>query len=58
VRSAPIFRELGFHTAVVDAPSDMPGEDGLAGFRLTEEHAQDLGRVAAGIARFIRGGRY
>ena len=47
VRSAPIFQELGFHTALVDAPSDMPGEDGLAGFRLTADHAEDLGRIVA-----------
>ena len=49
VRSAPIFRELGFHTALVDAPSDMPGEDGLAGFRLAAEHAEDLGRIVADV---------
>lgn len=49
VRSAPLFQELGFHTALVDAPSDMPGEDGLAGFRLMPEHAEDLGRIVADV---------
>jgi hypothetical protein len=49
VRSAPLFQALGFHTALVDAPSDMPGEDGLAGFRLSAEHANDLGRIVADV---------
>lgn len=49
VRSAPLFQASGFHTALVDAPSDMPGEDGLAGFRLSAEHADDLGRIVADI---------
>lgn len=49
VRSAPLFQELGFHTALVDARSDMPGEDGLAGFRLAAEHAEDLGRIVADL---------
>lgn len=49
VRSAPLFQALGFHTALVDAPSDMPGEDGLAGFRLSAEHADDLGRIVADV---------
>ena len=45
VRSIPLFNELGFVTALVDAPSDHPGDDGLAGFRLASEHAEDLGKV-------------
>lgn len=49
VRSAPLFRELGFHTALVDAPSSMPGEDGLAGFRLAADHAEDIGRIVADV---------
>jgi len=47
VRSIPHFHALGFATALVDAPSDHPGEDGLGGFRLTAEHAGDLGKVIA-----------
>lgn len=49
VRSIPNFHELGFITALVDAPSDHPGEDGLAGFRVSAQHAEDLGRVIADV---------
>jgi hypothetical protein len=45
VRSLPLFHAAGFATALVDAPSDHTGEDGLAGFRIAEAHAQDVGRV-------------
>jgi hypothetical protein len=48
VRMAPVFRELGFATAVVDAPSDHnKDEDGLRGFRSDPKHADDLGRITA-----------
>lgn len=49
VRSLPLFQAEGFATALVDAPSDHPGEDGLAGFRITPRHADDLGRVIADV---------
>jgi hypothetical protein len=49
VRSIPNFHELGFITALVDAPSDHPGEDGLAGFRISPLHAGDLGKVIADV---------
>lgn len=49
VRLAPLFQEIGFHTALVDAPSDRSGEDGLAGFRLAAEHAEDIGRIVADV---------
>jgi len=45
VRSIPHFNDLGFVTALVDSPSDHTGEDGLAGFRSSSKHAEDLGRV-------------
>jgi hypothetical protein len=45
VRLLPYFDRAGFVTALVDAPSDHPGDDGLAGFRITTEHAEDLGKV-------------
>ena len=45
VRSLSHFRDLGLVTALVDAPSDHPGEDGLAGFRVSAAHADDLGRI-------------
>ena len=47
VRMAPILRELGFATVLVDAPSDHPGEDGLAGFRGDAKHAADLALIMA-----------
>jgi len=49
IRSIPLFNELGFVTALVDAPSDHSGNDGLAGFRLASEHAEDLGKVIADL---------
>jgi len=49
VRSLPNFQGAGFFTALVDAPSDHTGEDGLAGFRITEKHAEDLGAVIADV---------
>lgn len=51
VRSLPLFHAEGFVTALVDAPSDHPGEDGLAGFRSTPQHAEDLGKVIADVRR-------
>ena len=45
VRSLPLFQAAGFSTALVDAPSDHWGEDGLGGFRAAPEHVQDLGRI-------------
>jgi hypothetical protein len=56
VRSLPHFHAAGFATALVDAPSDHPGEDGLKGFRLTAKHADDLGKVIADV-RQRNGGR-
>lgn len=49
VRSLSHFHDAGFVTALVDAPSDHPGEDGLAGFRITTQHADDLGKVIADV---------
>ena len=43
VRSRKLFAGHGFLVAVPDAPSDLIGSyDGLLGFRLVEEHAQDI----------------
>jgi hypothetical protein len=55
VRSLPHFHAAGFATALVDAPSDHPGEDGLAGFRLSSKHADDLGKVIAEVRRRSNG---
>jgi hypothetical protein len=55
VRSIPVFTEAGFGTALVDAPSDFHGEDGLGGFRTDARHAQDIGQVIAGLRTRTRG---
>lgn len=49
VRSIPHFNDAGFITALVDAPSDHPGEDGLGGFRIAPQHAEDIGKVIADL---------
>lgn len=49
VRSLPYFHDAGFATALVDAPSDHTGEDGLAGFRMNAQHVDDLGKVIADV---------
>jgi len=58
VRFQPIFQREGFATALVDAPSDYQGPDGLSDFRAKDGHAQDLGKVIADLrARKIIGER-
>jgi hypothetical protein len=47
VRSRDLLHRAGFVTALVDAPSDHRGEDGLGGFRMTPQHAEDIGKVIA-----------
>jgi len=49
VRLLPYLHGAGFATALVDAPSDFQGEDGLGGYRIAPEHAQDLGKVIADV---------
>ncbi|MBI3522976.1 MAG: alpha/beta hydrolase [Betaproteobacteria bacterium] len=49
VRMLAYFHEAGFVTALVDAPSDHPGDDGLAGFRSAPQHADDIGKVIADL---------
>lgn len=55
VRSISLFAEQGFATALLDAPSDHHGEDGLGGFRLAAPHADDLGRVIADLRQHAPG---
>jgi hypothetical protein len=55
LRSQELFRAQGFATAVVDAPSDHPGPDGLKGFRIAPAHAEDLGKVIVDLRK--RGGQ-
>ncbi len=55
VRSIPLFSAAGFALALVDAPSDFHGEDGLGGFRTDPRHAQNLGEVVAHLRSRTRG---
>jgi hypothetical protein len=55
IRSILLFNDLGFVTALVDAPSDHPGDDGLAGFRLAPGHAEDLGKAIADVRARTKG---
>src|SRR5262245_2354159 len=54
VRSLSLFLGAGFATALVDAPSDHPGEDGLAGFRAEPAHAEDLGKIITDVRKRTR----
>jgi hypothetical protein len=49
VRTRDLFHAQGFATALVDAPSNYRGEDGLGGFRISPRHAEDLGKIIADI---------
>lgn len=49
IRFIPLFNADGFVTALVDAPSDQQGADGLGGFRTAPAHAEDLGKVIADL---------
>jgi len=49
VRSRKLFHDAGFATAPVDAPPGYRGEDGLGGYRLAPQHAEDLGKVIADV---------
>lgn len=51
VRSLPLFQAAGFATALVDAPSDYHGEDGLGGFRAEPAHADDLANIIADVRK-------
>src|SRR5262245_4548083 len=55
VRSLPHFHADGFVTALVDAPSDHQGGDGLGGFRTSPDHAADLGLVVTDVRRRTNG---
>ncbi len=49
VRAIPDFLANGLIAVLVDTPSDHPGDDGLAGFRLAPAHAEDLGKIIADV---------
>jgi len=45
----------GAKGALVDAPSDRTGDEGLGGFRATPAHAEDLARVVADVRKRVPG---
>ncbi len=49
MRMLPLFHRAGFVTALLDAPSDSSGGDGLAEFRTTPQHAADLAKVIVDV---------
>jgi hypothetical protein len=49
VRSRELFHLASFVTVLLDAPSDHQGEDGLGGFRVSPQHAEDIGKVIAAV---------
>ncbi len=51
IRSRPLFHDGGMVTALLDAPSDHHGGEGLGGFRIAPAHAEDIGRVIADVRR-------
>jgi pimeloyl-ACP methyl ester carboxylesterase len=55
IRSQPLFHAEGFATALVDAPSDYHGEDGLGAFRARPAHADDLRKVIADVRARVKG---
>lgn len=55
VRMSPLLHGAGIATALVDAPSDMRSDEGLGGFRIAAEHADDLGRIVADLRARTRG---
>lgn len=50
VRARENFRHYGLYVAVVDAPSDYK-PNGLAGFRLAQDHADDIAAVIADLRK-------
>lgn len=55
VRSIPLFHEAGLTTALIDAPSDYQGPDGLEEFRISPQHANDLGRLISAVRAQTKG---
>lgn len=49
IRMSPLLRDAGIAIALVDAPSDLRSDEGLGGFRVATEHANDLGAVIADV---------
>lgn len=51
VRSRALFARKGFVVAVPDAPSDRADSDLAGGFRISAEHARDIGALAAHLKK-------
>ena len=51
VRQQPQFHRSGIATALLDAPSDHQEGDGLGGFRIAADHADDIGRAIDDIRK-------
>lgn len=51
VRSRDLFRDRGLYVAVMDAPSDQKGPDGMGSFRTARDHAVDIGAVIADVRK-------
>ncbi len=49
IRQQPHFHAAGLVTALVDAPSDHQGQEGLGEFRIDPDHAADIGKVIADL---------
>jgi len=49
LRSRSLFHRAGLATALIDAPTDYHGVDGLGGFRIAQQHAEDIGKVIADV---------
>lgn len=55
VRMRPLLHQAGVATALVDAPSDMQSDEGLAGFRISADHADDVGKIIADVRARTQG---
>jgi hypothetical protein len=55
IRSQALFHREGLATALVDAPSDYTGAEGLGGFRASPAHAEDLAKVIADVRQRVPG---
>ena len=55
MRMRPLFHSAGFGTALLDAPSDHSSGDGLAGFRIAPQHAEDLGKIVSDVRKRTNG---
>lgn len=55
VRMRPILRDAGVATALVDTPSDLRTDEGLGGYRIAADHADELGKVIAELRARTKG---